>query len=85
MHGVLSEAIQRKLLTEADLTLSRAFEINQGIEAAAGFCEGKNSCEQLASPIGKLEDSEKCMVEKVIQGPPRQSSGNGAGCYKKIV
>ena len=84
--GVLSEAMQRKLLTEADLTLSRAFEIAQGIEAAAEFCKGKkNSCEQLACPIEKLEDSEKCMVEKVIKGPPRQSSGNGAGRYKKIV
>ena len=51
---VLNEAIQRKLLTEADLTLSKALEIVQGIEAADGFCEGKNhSCEQLACSIGK--------------------------------
>ena len=84
---VLNEAIQRKLLTEADLTLSKAFEIAQGIEAAAGFCEGKkNSCEPLACPIGKLEDSQESRVEKVIKGPPRQSFGNGSmGRNKKIV
>ena len=39
-----------------------------------------------AYPIGKLEDSKKSRVEKVIKGPPRQSFGNGSmGCNKKIV
>ena len=38
----------------------------QGIEAAAGFCEGKkNSGGLLAYPIGKLEDSQESRVEKV--------------------
>ena len=61
--GVLNEAIQRKLLTEADLTLSKAFKIAQGIEAAAGFCEGKkNVGGPLAYPIGKLEDSQESRV-----------------------
>ena len=59
MWGV-KRVIQRRLLTEANLTLSKAFEIAQGIEAAAGFCEGKkNAGGPLAYPIGKLEDSGK--------------------------
>ena len=73
MCGLSNDTIQRK---EADLTLSRAFEIAQGIEAATSW----------ACPIGKLYDSQKRRVEKALKGPPRQSSGNGgAGRNKKIV
>ena len=84
---LLNEAIQRKLLMEADLILSKAFKIAQGIETAAGFCEGKkNAGGPLAYLIGKLEDSQESRVEKVIKGPPRQSFGNGSmGRNKKIV
>ena len=32
--GIRSEAIQRSLLTEKDLTLARAIEVAQGMEAA---------------------------------------------------
>ena len=34
MCGVRSEALQKKLLTEADLTMTRAQEIGQGMECA---------------------------------------------------
>ena len=34
VHGVRSEALQKKLLTEADLTIKRAQEIAQGVKSA---------------------------------------------------
>ena len=45
--GIQSKAIQKRLLAEADLTLQKAYEVAQGIEAAE--CETafrRNSCRQ---------------------------------------
>eukprot|EP00731_Ephydatia_muelleri_P014893 Em0008g613a len=70
--GVTNDTIQRRLLTEADLTLNRAFEIAQGMEAAMGFCEGiKNPGGQPEQTVGMVDDPGEQKIEKMVQGPYR--------------
>lgn len=54
MHGLEAEVIQRRLLSESDLTLKQAFELAQGMEAAE---RNTQSLQQTETPslVGKLD------------------------------
>ncbi len=62
--GLRSEAIQRRLLTETALTLDRAVELSQGMEAADRNTKGLNKGASLPSPTGESTvlrvGSQKC-------------------------
>jgi len=67
--GLRNETIQRKLLSEADLTLARAIEISQGMEAAEknakSLKKGESSINHF--PVNHAIDVEKqCMDKRIV-------------------
>ena len=57
--GIRSEAIQRRLLSEADLTLKRALELSLAMETAAESAKGIKNQDTMEPAVHKVEQSNK--------------------------
>ena len=73
MCGIQSEAIQNRLLAEADLTLQKAYEVAHGIEAAS-----KQASELRAS-------SRTQEVHSIASGDTKQCYRCGRTAQQKLV
>ena len=70
--GLKSEAMQKKLLTEADLTFQRAIDIAQNMESAAANAKQLQSC---TSAEHRAEDVNKLQLTA-------NAKGGGNSCYR---
>ena len=52
--GLLSDSIQKRLLAEADLTLTRALSISQGMEAASKNTQSLNAKKPLLRSVNSM-------------------------------
>ena len=70
--GVRSEAIQNKLLTEANLTMKRAQEVAQSIESARDFKFGGS--DSSARPVEDVHKTSRATLPGPDSAKPKRCS-----------